>query len=353
MQLPSLAHHVLFAFAFSTYAMAATKVILPLYSYPTDPEWATVESSVVQYPNMDFIFIINPDSGPGPATPEQAFVTGVTKLKSYNNVKVIGYINTFKATRDQGDVENDVTLYAGWDEAARVQGVFFDNTAQDNIPYYTAIADFAKSEITDAVIVFNPGAVADPAYFSVADQVMIYEDSYDNYKNETVPSISPTQFSVLIHSMPADDIIEDYVNDLVSSEYGSIYLTLSPPTYQSLGDDWNTFCGYMNKAIDRSPVVPAKSSTSSSGSPTSTSIAKPVTGKATSSSTHSRSTFTTSTSSQIIEVIPTTTPTSTTPSATTPNTTTELGDLSSEAATPSPTTTRRRKHPHGRTCRGR
>src|SRR5579862_9990935 len=104
MQLPSLAHHVLFSFAFSTYAMAATKVILPLYSYPTDPEWATVESSVVQYPNMDFIFIINPDSGPGPATPEQAFVTGVTKLKSYNNVKVIGYINTFKATRDQGDV---------------------------------------------------------------------------------------------------------------------------------------------------------------------------------------------------------------------------------------------------------
>lgn len=70
---------------------------------------------------------------------------------------------------------------------------------------------------------------------------MIYEDSYDNYKNETVPSISPTQFSVLIHSMPADNIIEDYVNDLVSSEYGSIYLTLSPPTYQSLGDDWNTF----------------------------------------------------------------------------------------------------------------
>jgi hypothetical protein len=339
--------------------MAVTNAILPLYSYPTDPEWATVESSVVQYPNIDFILIINPDSGPGPATPEQAFVTGVTKLKSYDNVKVIGYINTMKATRDQADVENDVTLYAGWTEAARVQGVFFDNTAQDNIPYYTAVGDFAKSEIENAVIVFNPGTVAAPAYFSVADQVMIYEDSYDNYRNQTIPSISPTQFSVLIHSMPSDDIIENYVNDLVSNQYGSIYLTLGPPTYQSLGDDWNTFCGYMNKALDASavdatpaggPVAPSKSSSSSSRSLTSTSAEKTVTEDSTRTPPHALlvTVAPPGTSSDMANVLPT--------GKTTPLSASEVNKPSSETEPPSrtttATTTRRRKHIHNRTCRG-
>ena len=42
---------------------------------------------------MDFIVIINPDSGPGnDSYPAADFVAGIKQLNSYSNVQTVGYV---------------------------------------------------------------------------------------------------------------------------------------------------------------------------------------------------------------------------------------------------------------------
>jgi hypothetical protein len=249
-----------FFFFLVTQLLSATKIIVPLYSYPTEPEWATLEASVTQYPNLNFLVVINPDSGPGGSTPEQDFVTGVTMLKSYPNVQVVGYVLTSYNQRDINDVENDVSQYAAWPSEVRVSGIFFDEISEDNIPYYTTAADFVRSSITNGIIVLNPGTTCSSDYFSVVDEIMVYEDSYDAYGGQNVPAdgLPKAQSSILIYSMPSD-VLEGFVTDLVAAGYGSIYLTDDAATYQTLGDSWDSFCSLMDAAHKGSGSTPPPS----------------------------------------------------------------------------------------------
>ena len=70
-------------------------VMIPLYFYPDDgaTAWNPVFSAISSHPKVQFQVIINPDSGPGSGQyPDVNFITGVSKLNSYKNVKLVGYV---------------------------------------------------------------------------------------------------------------------------------------------------------------------------------------------------------------------------------------------------------------------
>ena len=242
-------------------AQAATQVILPLYAYPTDSEWTIVESSLAEYPAIDFLIIINPSNGPETSSPNSDWQTGITKLKSYGNCQIIGYIPTQDTGRAISEVESDVDMYAAWPASIRVSGIFFDEVTLNDVSYYSTLSSYAKSKLSPGIVVLNPGSVAATEYFSFS-QVMVYEDTYDNYIGGKVPGPpagTEGASSIIIYSMPdSTDAFSTLLSTFVSSGYAAVYLTDDPATYQSLGNTWGSFCNLMKSAVgDSSSSSPA------------------------------------------------------------------------------------------------
>jgi len=85
-----------------------------------------------QYPYLDFLVIINPDSGPGNNTLlDENYRREIPKVNEMSNALTVGYVRTNYTNRNISDVLDDVKTYASWDQVAAnctLQGIFFDET---------------------------------------------------------------------------------------------------------------------------------------------------------------------------------------------------------------------------------
>lgn len=181
--------HLLFL---SLSAVQATKVLLPLYVYPSwQGWWNNIYTTVAANPNITFQIILNPSNGPGGDTPgyNSDWVTGVSKLNSYYNVHTLGYVHTSYNQRTLADVKTDVAAWAGWNtykaQNISVNGVFFDETPNWNpsqngindIDYMGNLTAYAKAQFNTTAprfaTIFNVGTkTVHPEYFHQADYVV-------------------------------------------------------------------------------------------------------------------------------------------------------------------------------------
>jgi hypothetical protein len=110
-------------------------VLFPLYIYPDPCAWNPLYDAISSNPNLQFVVIVNPNSGPGapPWWPNADYVREIPKLNSYANVQTVGYIRTTYCKRPIEEVLADIGTYARWyqEEGVRglgVSGIFFDET---------------------------------------------------------------------------------------------------------------------------------------------------------------------------------------------------------------------------------
>lgn len=93
---------------------------------------ADINDRVIEKPNLDFVIIINPSSGPGSSQyPDEQYTAALHQLATYPNVKKAGYVRTEYATRNVSDVISEVNVYAGWASkgpAFAMDGIFFDES---------------------------------------------------------------------------------------------------------------------------------------------------------------------------------------------------------------------------------
>ena len=140
--------------------MAPTKttVIVPLYIYPLtrttwDPLYTaqvipgrpgplyrsrtqyadTAMFRVAAYPNLDFLVIVNPNSGPSNSPiPDANYTREIPRLNAQPNVRTIGYVRTNYCMRSYEEASQDVATYGGWwkhhNDGVYVEGIFFDET---------------------------------------------------------------------------------------------------------------------------------------------------------------------------------------------------------------------------------
>jgi hypothetical protein len=81
------------AFPQSTHASSTpVGIAIPLYTYPTDGTWTAVINAKQSYPNVPFIAVINPSSGPGPSK-DPNYVQGIKNLQAAG-ITVLGYVAT-------------------------------------------------------------------------------------------------------------------------------------------------------------------------------------------------------------------------------------------------------------------
>jgi len=214
-------------------------LMIPLYIYPGDnaTAWGSVVEVVSQHPKVKFQIIINPNSGPGDSDyPDANFITGVSKLNSFANVVLFGYVDTAYTDRALSDVNSDVETYAGWSSYPKanisLSGIFFDDVIDSNTSaaygYMTNVSATAKSYLRS--VIFNPGTVVDARYFNLADVIIEYEDSLANYIfPQTMAAMTKgkhKQISIIAnHAKPPQTRINSLVTNMMAGNIGSMYLT--------------------------------------------------------------------------------------------------------------------------------
>src|SRR5437660_3965788 len=137
-------------------ATAPTGIMIPLYTYPTGGTWAPVIQAKNAYPNVPFVAVINPASGPG-TSHDPNYAAGIKDLQAAG-VVVLGYVATGYATSSYSAIsglEAQVSLYDRW---YHVNGIFFDemSNAVGNESYYSTLNSLVRS-LRMTYTVGNPG----------------------------------------------------------------------------------------------------------------------------------------------------------------------------------------------------
>ena len=88
---------------------------------------------ITSHPNLEFVIVVNPNSGPGTELlPDASYAAEIPLLNAQINVRTVGYVRLDYCKRSLAEVEDDVAKYAGWSTdpalGLGMQGIFFDET---------------------------------------------------------------------------------------------------------------------------------------------------------------------------------------------------------------------------------
>jgi hypothetical protein len=196
-------------------------IAIPLYTYPTDGTWAAVIRAKVAYPNVPFVAVINPGSGPG-ASSDPNYATGIKNLQAAG-VQVLGYVYTSYGARSTASAEADISSYNNW---YHVNGVFLDQ--MNNVPgyeaYYSTLSGYASS-IGMSTTFGNPGTSVPTSYIGTVSTMCVSENhalpplSFISY-----PGYSPSNFYVMAYGVALD---ASYISQAAKSA-SWFYLTDAP-----------------------------------------------------------------------------------------------------------------------------
>ena len=190
--------------AISSESSAATPklgIVIPLYSNPALGLWNTVIIAKEAYPNVPFVAVVNPASGPG-TSQDLNYARGIAKLQEAG-VTVLGYVDTAYGGDTVATVETEVNLYEKW---YAVDGIMFDEMS--NKPgfegYYATLGGYVRSEGM-AVSMGNPGARGPTTFIGALDFLGVYEGGkYPPSTSVTYSGYSASNFATIVYGVPLD-----------------------------------------------------------------------------------------------------------------------------------------------------
>ncbi|KAI9371570.1 Spherulation-specific family 4-domain-containing protein [Aspergillus egyptiacus] len=110
-----------------------SSVIFPLYIYPeTNSTWDPLYEVIATHPDLNFLVVVNPQSGPGSlAHPGEEYQGAIRQLARYPNVQSVGYVPIRYSERQIAEVLDDIATYSGWHAQSAelaMAGIFFDES---------------------------------------------------------------------------------------------------------------------------------------------------------------------------------------------------------------------------------
>jgi len=214
----------------STAANAAQRIAVPSYIYP-GPEWTLFETSA---PTVG-IAIINPASGPGEAI-DPNYQRQIKEAQTHG-IKVLGYVTTSYANRDLAKVEREIDTFEAW---YHVDGIFLDEAANSpsSLPYYAALKTHIVKLNQHALTIINPGTETIEGYMAVADIVLTFEGSFEDYQSkyhapDWVSKYKSNRFWHVVYKAATVDDMKDVVRLSKERNAGWVYVTseLMPNPY--------------------------------------------------------------------------------------------------------------------------
>ncbi|OGM42252.1 cell surface spherulin 4-like protein [Aspergillus bombycis] len=223
-------------------------IIVPLYIYPLSPTtWDPLYDSISANPDVHFLVIVNPNSGPGASPlPDANYVREVARLNRYANVVTVGYIAIDYCKKPLPEALEEVQTYATWAEdyvrtGLGVGGIFLDETpnlsSSEAVEYLAILQDRIKStpgllgnrlnritqlpekgepdidHLEDFQVIQNPGTPPDAPLANIGpDLILTCEEPYSRYRSNEVQRrlrqlhYDRTRSGYVIHSVPPDDL---------------------------------------------------------------------------------------------------------------------------------------------------
>ena len=110
------------------------------------------------YPNVHFIVVINPNSGPGGRRdlPDEHYQRAVPRLQAYDNVTLLGYVHASYGGRKMKIVQKEVDTYWRWEEQSKgkktgsmgLDGIFVDEVESGGqcLEYFETLSRYIKKK---------------------------------------------------------------------------------------------------------------------------------------------------------------------------------------------------------------
>ncbi|TGO28433.1 hypothetical protein BPAE_0028g00800 [Botrytis paeoniae] len=227
-------------------------ILLPLYIYPLPLAWNWLLTTIPLYSSITYTLVINPSTGPGALNsfPDSSYIDAIASLNAFDNVQLLGYVDTAYMHRSVEDVVAEVDTYNHWQsnpsKDIHMHGIFFDDCVSNwnasTSQFMSTIASSAHAN--NLTVTFNPGVLADPAFFSLADNILMIEDTYNASKAlPSIDSIPPNQrskSSVMFHHFPGSASDQStFVKEILKRGINSLYITTKD--YVSQSDLWTQF----------------------------------------------------------------------------------------------------------------
>lgn len=206
-------------------------VLVPLYIYPAPGAWDPLYAAAASHGSVQFTVILNPCSGPCMGSlPDQAYVDEIPKLRSYPNIRTLGYVATHYTQKNIDAVLEEIETYANWPRGAnatdlRVDGIFLDETPStyDAEAYkYLERAEQAVRKSTtfnDRYVAHNPGfispalfdsgTVLQESYLNLTDLTVVFEETFAKWlEKDTLGALQEhktlrSKLAVVLHSLPS------------------------------------------------------------------------------------------------------------------------------------------------------
>ena len=247
--------------------MLSQFVLLPLYIYPTATTWQNLYNAASTNPNLPFYVVINPANGPGAQSshPDSNWISGISQLNTYPNVRTLGYVHTTSATRNINDTITDIYTYANWSTYSGanigMDGIFFDEAPSafntQTSTYMSTVASQARTALGAGrdYVVFNAGAhspiILDSAFYAMADTIIVFEDYASAYNVDAVKKITPalrSQSAFILHDFSGSSSEQTTVTSkIVGNGVTGVYITDSS-SYAAWGSMWSAFTTAMSNA---------------------------------------------------------------------------------------------------------
>lgn len=236
-------------------------VIVPLYMYPLDEStWEPLHKAIDNNPDLHFLIVINPNSGPGePPAPDANYSRELPLFNAKANVTTVGYVRLEYCKRSVDKVFEDVMIYAGWSknhetDQIYVEGIFLDEAPNEYCAevgtYLNSISEKIKGAsgiLGQKTIVHNPGTIPDEQLTKARPEITaVFEESFSRYRScginerKALDVYDRKGASYILHSVPRDQV-KAIVRELrPRAEY--IFVTdRSSKYYEGFGDSWNDF----------------------------------------------------------------------------------------------------------------
>ena len=185
--------------------------------------------------------------------PDQYYLDEVPKLRSYSNIRTLGYVATDYAEKDIEAVLAEIDTYAKWPKVSnitkmRVDGIFLDETpstySTEEYAYLKRAAQAVRNGTTfkDHFVAHNPGLLApgilnsktvlQESYLNLTDITIVFEETFDKWldKDTLVPlqahKIRRSKLAVILHSLPnLSKQVLDFMVEQVEETADWLFLT--------------------------------------------------------------------------------------------------------------------------------
>lgn len=224
---------------------------VPAYWSPNTTGGATQFDRLAQNSPTVGVTIINGPTSSAPIPFNQSTATAIQQMHDAGE-KVLGYVDSgylgqtghtttrvnpgSTAIADwQAQMEQDAAAWYSLYGSYGIDGIFFDETlsgcgtSNAYVDDYQTVTNYVRDNHSGAFIALNPGTSPAECYVSIADTLMIFENTYSVYSSWTPPSYVsnyPTsKFWNVVYDVPTQADMEGVISQSKTDDAGYVYVT--------------------------------------------------------------------------------------------------------------------------------